>query len=117
MSSEKIALIASQGHAVFETALHAIQIYISSHAMRAYITFVLVSAIFSGILSSSEYFELRPAVYIEPVLADTSSFTEAIDLCNSWNKKVTHLNWATILPFLVFDLDLVRSPCFLKKIL
>lgn len=92
MSWGKLSLSHKSKPRCFERVLHAMQIFITLHAMQTYITFVLVSAIFSGILSFSEYFELRPAVYIEPVLADTPSFTEAINLCSSWNKKVTHLN-------------------------
>lgn len=62
----KIVLIASSKHRL--------------HAVQTYITFVLVSTVLSSILPSSEYFQLRPAVHVEPVLADTPSLAEAVNL-------------------------------------
>ena len=60
--------------------------------MQTYITFVLVTAVLSSVLPFSEYFQLRPAVYIEPVLADAPSLAETVNLWSGWIKKVTGLN-------------------------
>jgi len=48
--------------------------------MQTYITFVLVTAVLSSVLPFSEYFQLRPAVYIEPVLTDAPSLAETVNL-------------------------------------
>ena len=87
------------------SSLHAV------HAVQTYNTFVLVPAVLSSILSFSEYFQLRPAVNIEPVLTDTPSFAETVNLWSSWNKKVNICD-------LIFDLVPVNKfSLFLKRVI
>lgn len=49
-------------------------------AMQTHITFVLVPTVLSSILPSSEYFQLRPAMHVKSVLADTPSLAKAVNL-------------------------------------
>lgn len=60
--------------------IQSLSVYATLGRSVAFVTFVLVTTVFSGILASSEYFKLRPAVYIESVFTDAFSFTKTVNL-------------------------------------